>query len=474
MPTYFVKLREPTAFSHKEYHEISSTNLLLSSVVPTVHVIPEILDVERFNVALSKALSSFPHLAGRLVRPDTPDAPWKIRLTNSEVPVSLIDSDADEIVPTDLTVQTPLRFVEPLNVAGIVNTEGESDEPLFRLTVTRFTKLNSTSIGACNSHALFDGFGLLIFLKLLSRLYQGLEPIDPPPHYEPEAIKFTEQSETPSAALKIYDLSVPPPWEQPERKAMEFVAFQLTAAQLTEIHNSVTKGVEHLRISRVDTVVGLLARCLSEVEPESKPIDTITYVINVCASVGGSFAAIQLILLQHRGMGIYPENAVVNAIIWLSAGFELPKDVDPRDGVLACATEIRKLLERLKNPEFVKDMAADVAKIQSQVAWDKKGQDLAAAREGSLMVNNLWKFDWTSPDFGHPGKVRFYHGHPPGSRYVKISAPNPKCVDGTWVSREGDMETTFYVPPNQKKRFEESFERYAKSLGMSGSVEFLP
>ena len=66
---------------------------------------------------------------------------------------------------------------------------------------------------------------------------------------------------------------------------MEFVAFRLTAAQLTEIHNSVTKGIEHPKMTRVDAVVGLLARCLSEVEPESKPIDTISYLVNVRAFV---------------------------------------------------------------------------------------------------------------------------------------------------------------------------------------------
>ena len=75
-------------------------------------------------------------------------------MTNSGVPVSLVDNDADEIASTDLTVQTPLRLVEPLDVVRIVNTDGESDTPLFRLTITRFTKLNSTAIGACNSHVL--------------------------------------------------------------------------------------------------------------------------------------------------------------------------------------------------------------------------------------------------------------------------------------------------------------------------------
>jgi len=33
MLTYLVKPREPTVLSHKEYHEISPTNLLLSAIV---------------------------------------------------------------------------------------------------------------------------------------------------------------------------------------------------------------------------------------------------------------------------------------------------------------------------------------------------------------------------------------------------------------------------------------------------------
>jgi len=127
-----------------------------------------------------------------------------------------------------------------------------------------------------------DGSGYLLFFRHLSQLYQGLGPIDPPPHYEPEAIKYPESLKVP---LPLRDSAASPPWKQPEGEAMDFVAFRLTAAQLTEIHNSVTKGMEHPRITRMDTVTGLLARCLSEVEPESKPIDTISYIINVCAFV---------------------------------------------------------------------------------------------------------------------------------------------------------------------------------------------
>ena len=68
--------------------------------------------------------------------------------------MTVIDSDADEIFPTDLATQPIFHYVDPLNAAGIINTEGESSEQLFRLTITRFTKLNCTSIGAANSHVL--------------------------------------------------------------------------------------------------------------------------------------------------------------------------------------------------------------------------------------------------------------------------------------------------------------------------------
>jgi len=59
---------------------------------------------------------------------------------------------------------------------------------------------------------------------------------------------------------------------------------------------------------------------------------------------------------------------------------QVPKDIDPRDGVSACATEICKLLGKLKDPVFIKDTATGVAKMQSQVAWGKKSLNLPAAR----------------------------------------------------------------------------------------------
>lgn len=79
----------------------------------------------------------------------------------------------------------------------------------------------------------------------------------------------------------------------------------------------------------------------------------------------------------------------------------------------------------------------------------------------------------TSSHFGYPGRTRFHTCHTRGSRYVQITTPNPKFVDGAWISREGEMEVTLYVPPNRGKRFQTLLAGYAKGLGMPGSIEFL-
>ena len=131
--------------------------------------------------------------------------------------------------------------------------------------------------------SLVDLTGYLMFFKQLSQLYQGLGPIDPPPYYESEAIEFAEPLKAPSPLYDRFNLSDPSLWEEPKGGLPEFVTFRLTDAQLTEIRNSVTKGVEDSRITRMDTLVGLLARCLSDIEPESKPVDTISYLVNVRA-----------------------------------------------------------------------------------------------------------------------------------------------------------------------------------------------
>jgi len=86
-------------------------------------------------------------------------------------------------------------------------------------------------------------------------------------------------------------------------------------------------------------------------------------------------------------MGVHRVNAMANVVVRLSVGIQVPEGVDLRGVVSAYATEIRKPLEKMRDPMFVRDMVADLAKIQSQVAWDKNGQDIASPKEGCLIAN---------------------------------------------------------------------------------------
>ena len=89
-------------------------------------------------------------------------------------------------------------------------------------------------------------------------------------------------------------------------------------------------------------------------------------------------------------MGVCPINAV-NAVIWLSTRLQVQKGADPRDIVVAHAAEMRKSMDKLKDPRLVRDMVADVAQIHSQVAWDRNGQDMVTTDQGSLVANVLWR-----------------------------------------------------------------------------------
>ena len=90
-------------------------------------------------------------------------------------------------------------------------------------------------------------------------------------------------------------------------------------------------------------------------------------------------------------MGIHPVNAVLNAIIWLPVELRAPKGAHPCDTIAAHAVELRKGVGKLKDPRLVRDMAAGVAKIQSRVAWDKSGQDMANVNGSCLVANVFWK-----------------------------------------------------------------------------------
>jgi hypothetical protein len=44
--------------------------------------------------------------------------------------------------------------------------------------------------------------------------------------------------------------------------------------------------------------------------------------------------------------------------------------------------------------------------------------------------------------------------------------------DGTFQSRKGDIEVTFFVPTDKKDEMKGIISKYAETLGVSGGIEF--
>jgi len=98
-------------------------------------------------------------------------------------------------------------------------------------------------------------------------------------------------------------------------------------------------------------------------------------------------------------MGIYPFNAIVNAIALLPIGWQLQRGVDPRNDVLTYATEIRKSLENLKDPRLIEAMATNFGRVLSQSAWNKRSE--VPQDEGCMVINITRRWVSGCPGMNH-------------------------------------------------------------------------
>jgi len=84
---------------------------------------------------------------------------------------------------------------------------------------------------------------------------------------------------------------------------------------------------------------------------------------------------------------------MLNALVYFSVELQPLEAVDPRDDVLACATEVRRSLGKLKDPKLITALAAEIGKIQSQSAWDRSIH-IMDWNDGALYLNNTRR--WVS------------------------------------------------------------------------------
>lgn len=229
----------------------------------------------------------------------------QIRLSNDGVVVTVLDSDAEAEVPADTVIQSPWTLTRGVDIVKFIDYD--SDEPIMRVTIIRFTKTGSTSVGLSWSHLsgrsihttlelatnycgrkLGDGFSIYQFARLLSQNYQGLEPLDPAPTYDrappqpfdPEKYKGIPLPD----CMYHYSFRSTPPHLEPGRKKPDRIDIRLTAGQIAQINKGILAQCPDGNtpiLSRQDTLVAVLAYCISKADPDSPPVQHISTILMV-------------------------------------------------------------------------------------------------------------------------------------------------------------------------------------------------
>ncbi|CAL1702969.1 unnamed protein product [Somion occarium] len=443
-----IKPMEPTILGSQLYYELLPTDLLIGLSVETLHVIPGPLETSGFLDALSKTLSVYPLSAGRFEPSSEPRGKWKIRLTNSGVPLKFLTSNADQIMPDNRVIQNQgvASLVEKVNVTKILRPY--NDEPLARFTIIYFVKIGYTAIGFSQYHPLGDGYTVIKFLRHLSQNYQRLPELDPPPSYDPPYSPTSpylygySSPKYPRDTLTTYNLDFPiidggiPPLKGNRNEEASHVVIHFNAKMIENVHKAVLRlaeadkgdNVGNMVFSKQDTLIALLVRAFTISDPDNAISDIVT-------------------LFMFRGIGATLPTAACNALL---CALTDPPSCDPMDEPIeSVATRIRLALQRMRDPEFLEAYAAKVRDQMQNISDANIDWDLTPQR-GQMFVNSTWRFDWTSPHFGYPSQTQFFHTILQKPRYLKIVQPNPtRLADGSWKTYNGDAEVTFSLLKNR-------------------------
>lgn len=180
---------------------LSPITLWQMGSIPSVHVLPGSINVERFKDAIASTSSLYPVIGGRLRRRQVKEAyeyyvselakplcrikanrpRAKIELNQSPIKVTVETSDGSEPpFATPAVIQPSLHnFVDNLNPATQLNIP---ESPLISFKITQLPVSGTSVLGFCWAHILGDGDAFSTFSRTLSRLYAGagLAQIVPP------------------------------------------------------------------------------------------------------------------------------------------------------------------------------------------------------------------------------------------------------------------------------------------------------
>ncbi|KAJ6472850.1 hypothetical protein C8R47DRAFT_1053915 [Mycena vitilis] len=423
-----------------------------------LYVVPELVDISRFNSALAKTLAMFPLYAARVSCGKDGNEPWTLTLPPEGIPVSVSESEETELMQVEAVVQKPLRFLPPLSPRKIVL---DPTTPLAAIAITKFPKLGATSIGITRWHPIGSDYVASRFMRALSKFYQGVLVDEPTPVYKPVRSYLPTPKQASlegvdtSAVETYYAVGTTHPQLDPAKLANVRVDFRLSGTQVQQLHDAIhALGGQNASFLTVqDCIVALVAVASNAADPSTSPIHTINTILDL------------------RGVAGIPTEVSFNGFTFAPTD----KITSPND-YYAYAVAVRNSIMRARKPEFLSALL-DLQAVSAANGTNRGEIIDLASPPGHMMCNSTLRLDeMMRPEihFGYPGKTRSYVGTVPFIRHLKLARPNPVLdADGEWKSKFDVTEVTLYFQPSVRARFIQEITERLGALHVDGVVEWI-
>ncbi|KAI6139042.1 transferase family-domain-containing protein, partial [Pisolithus tinctorius] len=423
----------PTVLHDQAAVELPGYDLWLA-YVDNVHVIPGVIELERFESALSQALSMYPSAAGRM---RCCGGRWSIELTNSGVP---LDVSYERERPLSSVLQNDYVLQEDLSPLLSCHSDGadivDKERPLLCLKLTFFEE--ETCIGVSWHHALGDAIATYRFMHTFSQLYQCKLP------------------EFPSFTFKKYDF--PPPSDEIATKYHDKIRHlhdPYPSAELGAAFFEANAGVQNLQWRFSGEELRRLRVMVNESGYQALSTqDCLTaYIVTVFNLVQEKPIRIVTNVCNYRGVSapFIEENVAGNAFSNAIAD-RLPVDI------AGIASAIHMSIMRTRDAQYLGNylsVAGD--RMLNQANLGKVF--LFPPHDDVIVGNSNTCIDWCNAHFGFPDGTRF-HTCGFSKFYLRSFRSNPvKGADNTWHARAGSVDISIGVPIVLKARLEEIFSR---------------
>lgn len=400
--------------------KLLGTDLIFGGV-DNIFVYPT-LNVDRLCDALSRTLSFWPILTGRILVENSDQ--YFIKFTGDTIPFTYIENDQIERWPDLPVVVDDMALIAPF--VDSIQYKPEV-EPLLRIKVTRLLRSDEYVLGTSFSHLVGDANSILHFHNDLSQLYQNLEPMLPHPVFERHSLNKEDPEFTKLPVLKLY--------QNTDKRESILTRLGQEHAETDPVNISFSS--EHL------TKLHAIAGDNGEVTVHDALCAYIIFLMNKNLFANeNEYIQRTYIYVNYRGVTdkLTPKGYVANAILQpLTSDFPNPLSLS------SVAKTIRQLIRITRQEDFLQKWVTSANVLMTQ--FIKDGEVNFVWDKDEIVFNSNFKYDWANlVNFGMKNQCRF-HTNGIFKYYFRIFHLNPvKGENGTWIKDNGGAEVSFRIP----------------------------